>query len=91
MQSDCAGRDDNLLTAAQCRDEIGERLADAGAGFDDRVHAFEKAALDQLRHLHLTGTRLEAGEDARKRSIRSKDGVDRFDHLRVGGWRRLIL
>ncbi len=56
LQRDRPGREHDLLTAADRRHEIGERLSDAGAGFDDGVQAFQDAALDGLRHLQLPGT-----------------------------------
>ena len=68
LKRDRAGREHDLLPAANRRDQIGERFSDAGSGLDDRVHAFENAAFDQLRHLHLTGPRLEPGERARDRA-----------------------
>ncbi len=53
LQCDRAGRKHDLLPAAHGRDQIGQRLSNAGAGFDDRVHAFKDPALDELRHLQL--------------------------------------
>ncbi len=67
LQRDRAGREHDLLAAANCRHEIGERLADAGSGFDDRVHALQDAALDELRHLHLAGARFKV----RRASVRA--------------------
>ncbi len=67
------GREHDLLAAADRGHEIGQRLADAGAGFDDRVHAFEDAALDELRHLQLSGTRFEAAQASRERALGAED------------------
>ena len=39
--------------------QIGQRLARAGAGFDDQVALFLQRLLDRLRHLQLSATRLE--------------------------------
>ena len=77
LQRDRAGRDHDLLPRPQRRHEIGERLPDAGARFDDRVRVLEDPALDQLRHLHLTRTRFEPGERSGDRPVRTERFVDR--------------
>ena len=71
LQRDRAGREHDLLPAAHRRDEIRQRFPDAGAGLDDRVHAFEDAALDELRHLHLARRALRSPA-ARARSDRRR-------------------
>ena len=70
--------------------DVCERLSDAGARLDDRVHAFENPALDELRHLHLP--RRAARYPASARAIgpsRAKTLLERRVHrngeLRLGG------
>ena len=43
-----------------------------------RVRAFEEAALDQARHLHLAGARFEAGQRPRERPVGCEDRVERL-------------
>ena len=62
------------------RHEIRQRFPDARSRFDDRVHAFQNAALDELRHLHLPGTRLEPGQRGRDRTFRAEDVLERRRH-----------
>ena len=57
--------------------EVRERFPDPGSRFDDGMHSFENASLDELRHLHLARARFEARKRARKRTARGKDVVDR--------------
>ena len=92
LQRDRAGREHDFLPAADRGDQIRERLSDAGSGFDDRVNAFQDAALDELRHLHLARTRLEARQRARDRSAACEDVLDRRVHAeaRVRRIRRLV-
>ena len=78
LQRDRGRRDDDLLAATQRRGEVGQRFADAGAGFNERVGALEKSALDQARHLDLAGARLEAGQRSRERPIGREDRVERL-------------
>jgi len=60
LQGDRACRNHDSLSGTQRRHEIRERLSDARACFHDRVHVLEKAALDQLCHLHLARARFKA-------------------------------
>ena len=62
LQRDRAGREHDLLSAANRRHQIRQRFPDARSRFDDRVHAFQDAALDELRHLQLSGARFEAAQ-----------------------------
>ena len=61
LQGFGAGGDDDALFGKQRGDEISQRFAGSGAGFDDQLAAFVESAFDGERHLHLTGTRLEGG------------------------------
>src|SRR5579884_2120816 len=76
LQRDRSGRDDHTGARAQRRDEVRERLADAGSGLDDRVHVLEKAALHETRHAHLAFARLVAGERACDRPAGCEHLVD---------------
>ena len=69
LERDRPRREHDLLSAADRRNEIRERFSDAGTRFDDRVHAFHDAALDELRHLQLPRARLEAGQLLRERAV----------------------
>ena len=80
LQCDRAGRKHHLLPAAHGRDDIGQRLADAGAGFHDRVHPLEDPALDQLRHLQLLGARLVPVEHSCEWTLAAEDLFERRGH-----------
>ena len=80
LQRDRARRKHDFLPAANGRDQIRERFSDPGARFDDRVHPFQDAALDELRHLQLPGTRLVARQRSGKRSGRTENGLQVIGH-----------
>ena len=59
LEIDGIGGDDDRLFGGQglvdSRDEVGECLADAGAGFDNQVLVFIYGLADALEHGHLLG------------------------------------
>ena len=83
-----AGGDQHALAAEDGGNEIGERLAGAGAGFGEEHAALLEDARDGGRHLDLAGARLEVRHAAGERAGRRK----RFgDGLRkIGGRRRAV-
>ena len=61
-----AGGDDHALAREDRGNQVGERLAGAGARLDDQVAAFGERRLDGLGHLELPGTELERRVAARE-------------------------
>ena len=60
-----AGRDEDAMAAEDRGNQIGERLAGAGARFGEQHAAVGEDARDGRRHLALAVARLEAGSAAR--------------------------
>src|ERR1039457_1168900 len=48
-----AGRNDDAFAGTDYRQQVGQRLASTGAGFDDQVAALLQRLLHRLRHLKL--------------------------------------
>ncbi len=84
LQRDRPRREHDLFPASNGRNEIGQRLTDAGTGLDDRVHTFHDPALDELRHLQLPRARLESVQRPRERAALAEDLFERDDHCRRG-------
>ena len=63
--------DQNPLAGTDYGEQVGERLAGAGAGFHDQVTLLFECLLDGLRHLELSVTkfvgRMRAGQQASRR------------------------
>ena len=60
LEGEGGRRDDDALVVQQARDEVGQRLAGAGAGLDEQVGAVDHRGGDGLGHLHLTRALLAA-------------------------------
>ena len=60
LEREGRGRDDHAPVVEQRRDEVGQRLAGAGAGLDQQVLAGRHRPGDGLGHLDLTGPLLAA-------------------------------
>ena len=63
-----AGGDDHALAGEDGGDQVGERLAGAGAGLDDEMPPLGQRGLDRLGHLKLPGPELETRMATRKQS-----------------------
>jgi hypothetical protein len=57
-----AGRDNRLAAGEQRRNEVGKRLAGAGAGFDHEFSVFLEGFRHRFRHESLTRARLKSRE-----------------------------
>ena len=68
-----AGGDNDALAGAQRRQQIGQRLAGAGAGLDDQVAALGERALHGLGHFELAGAVLVGQRRARQDAARRKN------------------
>ena len=82
-----ARRDEHALAAEDGGNEIGERLAGAGAGFGEQHAAVGEDVGDGRGHLELGRTRLEPVERRRQRTARSEnrgDGVLQRGRRRAG-------
>ncbi len=66
--------DDDAETRFERRQEIGETLADTGAGLGDEVTAGRERRGDLGRERGLLGALLELGQRARKRRRRGRSG-----------------
>ena len=64
-----AGGNQHALAAQNGGDEIGERLAGAGAGFDEQDAAGLEGAATAPRHFDLAGARLEVWKESRERAV----------------------
>jgi hypothetical protein len=71
-----AGRDDDPLPAQDGRDEVGERLACAGASLDEQDPAVLEGVGDGAGHAPLAVARLEGDERPRQRPVGAEDRVD---------------
>src|SRR5262249_17325130 len=69
-----AGRDQHAFAVEDCRHQIGERLARAGARFGHQHAAAPEHARDGGGHRRLSGARLEVGQRPRQRAVRTEDG-----------------
>src|SRR5690606_216560 len=72
------GGDDDLLAREGGGDEVGERLAGAGARLDHGVGLVAERGEDDARHLDLLGALLVAGLDAGEPSPGTEDGKERI-------------
>src|SRR5207249_3534738 len=72
-----AGRDEDALSAQDRGDQIGERLARAGARFGQQHAAGGERPRDGVGHFGLSGARLEFGQRARQQAVRREHGGDR--------------
>ena len=70
-------RDDDALARANDRQQIRQRLAGTGAGFDDQVSPFLQRELDRLGHLQLSATKFVSRMRARQHAIRPEELVER--------------
>ncbi len=77
LQILCAGGNDDALAGANDGHQVGQRLARAGAGFDDQVALFLQRLFDRLRHLQLSAAKFVGGMGARKHSARREELVER--------------
>ena len=68
-----AGGDDDALAGEDGGDEIGERFAGAGAGFDDQVLAIRERGFDGFRHFELAGAVLVIRMPLGKRAVAGKE------------------
>ena len=83
-----AGRDDDALAGADDRQQIGQRFAGAGPGFDDQVAPLLQRLLDRFGHLQLSAAKFVRGMSARQHSARSEELVQRRQAR--GQWRRIV-
>ena len=67
-----AGGNDDALAGANHGQQIGQRLARAGASFDDQVPLLFERLLDGLRHLQLSAAEFVGGMGSRKHSARAR-------------------
>ena len=58
------GGDYDAAAAANCGEQVGERFAGAGAGFDDGVMFFGESVVDGFGHFELRGAMLVAADHA---------------------------
>ena len=72
-----SGGNDDALAGTDDGHQVGQRLARAGAGFDDQVTLFFQRLLDRLRHLQLSPAKFVGGMGARKHSARREELVER--------------
>ena len=77
LQIFCSGGNDDALAGANDGHQVGQRLARAGAGFDDQVTLFFERLFDRLRHLQLSAAKFVGGMGARKHSARREELVER--------------
>ena len=61
-----SGRNDDALARSNHRQQVGQGLAGAGAGFDDQVSLFGERFLDRLRHLKLPAAEFIGGMGLRQ-------------------------
>ena len=80
-----AGRDDDALARANDRQQIGQRLSGAGAGFDDQVPPFLQCLLDGFGHLQLAAAKFVRRMRARQQSSRAEELVQRRETRGQGG------
>ena len=71
-----SGRNDDSLAGANDGHQVGQRLARAGAGFNDQVTLFFQRLLDRLRHLQLSAAKLVGGMSAREHSAGREELVE---------------
>ena len=55
LQRFCRGGNDHAAAAANRGNQIGERFAGSGAGFDDGVMMLFESVVDDLGHFELAG------------------------------------
>ncbi len=72
-----AGRDDDALARANHRQQIRQRLAGAGAGFDDQVAALFERLLHGFGHLQLPAAKLVGRMRARQQASGTEELVER--------------
>ena len=72
-----SGRDDDALARANDRQQVRQRLAGAGARFDDQVTPFLQRLLDGLGHLQLSAAKLVRRMRARQHASGSEELVQR--------------
>ena len=72
-----AGRDDDALARANDRQQVRQRLAGAGAGFDDQVPLLLQRQLDGFGHLQLSAAKLVGRMRARQQSAGAEELVER--------------
>ncbi len=72
-----AGRDDDALAGANDRQQIRQRLAGAGARFDDQVPLLLQCLLDGLGHLQLSAAKLVRRMRARQQASGAEELVER--------------
>ena len=72
-----SGGNDDALAGANDGHQVGQRLARAGAGFNDQVTLFFERLFDRLRHLQLSAAKLVGRMGARKHSARREELVQR--------------
>ena len=68
-----AGGDDDALAGEDGGDQIGERLAGAGAGFDDEVALVGEGGFDGFGHFELAGAELVIRVPLRKRAAAGEE------------------
>ena len=72
-----SGGNDHALARANHGHQVSQRLAGAGAGFDDQVTLLFQRLLDRLRHLQLSAAKFVGRMRARKHSARREELVQR--------------
>ena len=78
-----SGGDNDPLPGAQCRQQVGQRLAGPGARFDDQMLAFLQAAFHRPRHIQLPAPELIGQRGAREHASGREEVVQR--RQRLGG------
>ncbi|HEY3595290.1 MAG TPA: hypothetical protein VGL13_15495 [Polyangiaceae bacterium] len=64
LQGFCCGGDHDAAAAANRGEQVGERFAGAGAGFDDGVMFFGEGVVDGFGHFELRGAMFVAADHA---------------------------
>ena len=71
-----AGGNDDALAGKNRGNQIRQRLAGAGAGFDDQVLLFGQSGFHRFRHLQLAVAKFVSGVPLGKQSFAAKELAD---------------
>ncbi len=76
------GGDDDALAREECRDQVGETLADAGPGLCEQVLLRSERMVDRLGERSLLVPRLEPGQGGGERTGMTEEGTHGLVTLR---------
>ena len=85
-----AGGDHDALAGEQRGDQVGERLAGAGAGLDDQVALIGERRFHGLRHFHLAGAELVVRMPLGERAV-PREELARAGGSGLGGHRDALI